>query len=212
MKKVIIADDHMLICKSLTFLINEFVDFEVDSTFQNGRDLVFRLQDASLPSPDLILLDVRMPIMGGIETMEWIAANKPHLPVLVLTMEDDDFTIIKMLRNGARGYLLKDSTPQVLEQAFNDILSKGMYYTERITKILLTNANSQTANGVHLRDKELEFIKLACSELTYKEIAETMSLSPKTIDGYRENIFEKLDIKSRTGLVMFAIKNRIVIM
>jgi DNA-binding NarL/FixJ family response regulator len=211
MKAIHIIDDHVLFSQSLEMLINKFEGYKVDFCGRNGSELIYRLQDASFVKPDLILLDINMPIMNGLETMSWLQKNQPDIPVLALTMEDEDNSIIYMLKKGVKGYLLKDMHPDTLNKALNDVLTLGFYQSERVSKLLLNNLVSDHPQSVQLKDKEMEFIKLACSELTYKEIAEEMHLSPKTIDGYREHLFEKLEVKSRVGLVMYAIKHKVVV-
>jgi DNA-binding NarL/FixJ family response regulator len=132
-------------------------------------------------------------------------------------MYDDETAIIRMLRNGARGYILKDAEPSELKAAIENIVKKGFHHSDMVTARLihtinnLDNPQHSLKNTLGLNDKEIEFLKLASTELTYKEIAEKMFLSPRTIDGYRDALFEKLNIKSRVGLVLFAIKNGIVI-
>ncbi|MFD0861715.1 response regulator [Sungkyunkwania multivorans] len=205
---VVIVDDHSLFAQSLQGLINSFDDFQVLYHVKNGKELVQKLESNS-NAPDVILLDINMPVMNGIETMEWLKEHRPDQKVIVLSMDDDEETIIRMLRNGARGYLLKDIDPDVFKDALNDSIHKGFYYTDRISKTLLGSLHKEEKGGVKLKERELEFLKLACTEKTYKEIAGDMFLSPKTIDGYREALFEKLQVRSRIGLVLYAIKNEI---
>ena len=122
-------------------------------------------------------------------------------------MDDDEINIIKMIKNGARGYLLKDIHPDELKIALKEVLSEGFYHTKHVSKALQNSMHHQHDLKQSLSSNELRFLKLACTERTYKEIAEEMNLSPKTIDGYRDTLFKKMGIKSRTGLVIFAVKN-----
>jgi DNA-binding NarL/FixJ family response regulator len=149
-----------------------------------------------------------MPVMNGIETTQWLTKNQPDIKVVALSMDDEEQTIIRMLRAGAKGYLLKDINPSILQDAFRDVTEKGFYYSDRITNTVLSSLHKPQSE-LQLKDREIEFLKLACTEKTYKEIASEMFLSPKTIDGYREALFEKLQIKSRIGLAVYAIKNKI---
>jgi DNA-binding NarL/FixJ family response regulator len=168
---------------------------------------------ANNPKPDIILMDIQMPIMNGIEATNWLKNNEPTIKVLALSMECEEATILAMLRAGAKGYLLKDINPSVLKHAIKELYSNGFYYTENVTNTLLNaNDNGYIKSGVVLKDRELEFLKLTCTELTYKQIAEKMFLSPKTVENYREALFEKLDAKTRIGLVLYAIKHKIVIL
>jgi DNA-binding NarL/FixJ family response regulator len=206
-KNVYIVDDHALFSNSLKMLIDRFPDFTVGLCFQNGKELIFALQNQGLPEPDIILLDINMPIMNGPETMVWLSKNKPGIPVLVLSMQDEEHLMLEMIKLGIKGYLLKDITPELLEKALTDTLTYGFFQSEKMTKLLIGALHKNNHQSIDLKDREKEFLKLICTEKTYKEIAEEMFLSPKTIDGYREALFEKLDVKSRVGLVLFAIKN-----
>ena len=208
-KKVYIVDDHALFSQSLSVLINHFEEYEVTFQGQNGRDLIFRLQDGTHEAPDIILLDLNMPVMNGLETMDWLMKNHPSIPVLVLSMQDDANLILEMIKKGVKGYLLKDITPTLLKKALDDTLNFGFYHTEKVTKALISSLHQNKPHMYDIKDKEMTFLKLACTEKTYKEIADEMHMSPKTIDGYRESLFEKLEVKSRVGLVLYAIKNNI---
>ncbi|AVR46971.1 DNA-binding response regulator [Christiangramia fulva] len=205
-QSIIIVDDHKLFAQSLQVLVNSFEGFEVIDVFKNGEELVEYFQQNNT-EPDIILLDMRMPVMDGLETMSWLKQNKPDQKVLALTVDQEEDTIIKMLKLGCRGYLLKDIDPDEFEHALNSIMEYGYYSNQTISEAL--NHGEQKEKYESLTGRELEFVQYACSENTYKEIAEEMNLSPKTIDGYRESIFAKLRVKTRVGLVMFAIKEGI---
>lgn len=207
--KIIIVDDHLLFSQSLASLICTFKEFEVIGSYINGKEFIQAIEDENFEMPYLVLLDVNMPIMDGVETMKWLKQNQPELKVLALSVNDDEETIMKMITNGAKGYLLKDTDPKTFKEALLEVHQKGFYYTEMISGLLINKLN-QNENKIVLKEREVEFIKLACTEKTYKEIADGMCLSPKTIDGYRENLFQKLEIKTRIGLVLYAIKHKIV--
>jgi DNA-binding NarL/FixJ family response regulator len=203
---VAIADDHRLIAQSLSHLINEIPEFEVTLQSVNGSALLEALSsDQKLP--DIAILDINMPVMNGIVTAKEIAARFPQVKMLALSMNDDESSVIQMIRAGCRGYLLKDSTQAELERAMKDIMEKGFYYSDYVTGKLIHTIHKEVRDqGFRLTDREMEFIRYAASEMTYKEIANTMKLSERTIDGYREALFEKLQVKSRVGLVLFAIR------
>ena len=212
---IALADDHVLLRKGLADLVSKqgyTVLFQAD----NGEEFLEKLKVN--PDPDIVLLDINMPKKDGYETALWLKRNKPSVKVLALSMYDDENAIIRMLKNGARGYILKDSEPADLKAAIESVLTKGFYYSEMVTgKLIHTihsmdEESSDIKNTLGLNEKEIMFLKLSATELTYKEIAEQMHLSPRTIDGYRDELFEKLNIKSRVGLVLFAIKNGIVTM
>lgn len=205
---IAIVDDHQIVSEAIAGLINALPQFNVLYEVRNGKELLQKLANKK-NIPDLILLDINMPIMNGFETAAWLQENLPETPFVALSMNDDDESIIKMLKLGAKGYLIKDIDSDELLIALDEVLKKGFYYTDLVTSKLLYNLNSDSpAKGKlpQLKDKEMEFIRLACTEMTYKEIAETMFVSPKTVDGYRDDLFQKLNVKNRIGLAMYAIK------
>ncbi|MAY23352.1 MAG: DNA-binding response regulator [Flavobacteriaceae bacterium] len=207
---VVVVDDHNLLSQAIGGLVDSFENFKVLYTCRNGKELIKRL-DHPDDVPELVLMDVNMPILNGIETTEYLKKNFPRIKVLALSIEEDEAVILKMLRAGARGYLLKDVKKIELYNALLEVLEKGFYHTNTVTKILVDSLTEDKEKETQLKDREIEFIRLACTEKTYKEIADIMHLSPKTIEGYRNNIFEKLHLRNRTGLVIYAIKNKIFI-
>jgi two-component system, NarL family, invasion response regulator UvrY len=213
MYTIALADDHVLLRKGLVSLV-ENLGYKVILEVDNGQQLTEQIQAGV--HPDLVLMDINMPVKDGYETTKWLKNNAPLTKVLALSMYDDESAIIRMLKNGAKGYILKDSEPGELRTAIESILSKGFYYSEMVTGRLIHSINtmddedSSAKSLSGLNEREIDFLKLAATELTYKEIAEQMHLSPRTIDGYRDALFEKLNIKSRVGLVLFAIKNGLV--
>ncbi len=210
MKNVIIVDDHLLLAKGLSKIIDSYPDYQVKQVFNNGLEFV-KYVEAGNPLPDLLLLDVKMPVMDGLSTMEWIKENKPELKVLVLSVENDEETIIRMVKNGAGGYLLKDVDPVGLKTALDIISEQGYYYTELVTNSLIGKLGQEKMSPKEIfKENELKLLKLVCEEKTYAQIADEMFLSPKTIDTYRQNLFAKLKVKSRVGLVIYAIKHGIV--
>jgi DNA-binding NarL/FixJ family response regulator len=208
---VIIIDDHALVAKGIRLLIDSLDNYQVLDECRNGKEFVERnAQNKKLP--DIILLDINMPVMNGFETMEWMNSIELKIPVLALSINNDDESVIKMLRLGVKGYLSKDTDADELLKAMNTILTQGFYYSDIVNSKLLRNLNEEPPANVDsytLKEREIEFLNLACTELTYAQIAEQMFLSPKSVDHYREALFEKFDVKSRIGLVLFAIKNKL---
>jgi DNA-binding NarL/FixJ family response regulator len=213
MAKIVLTDDHSLLRSGLASLVQSLghtVLFEAD----NGKQFIEKLNPASLP--DIVLLDINMPEMDGYETAQWIKVNHPDIKVLALSMYDNETSIIRMLKSGARGYILKDSEPAELKAAIHSLMEKGFYYSDLVSGKLMHAINKMEDESgdlkslVPLNDRETDFLKYTCTELTYKEIADKMFVSPRTIDGYRDTLFEKLHVKTRVGLVMYAIKNGIV--
>jgi DNA-binding NarL/FixJ family response regulator len=208
---IALVDDHSLLRNGLAGMLKESgytVLFEAD----NGREFTEELKIKG--QPVIALLDINMPVMDGYATAAFIKKNYPEIKTLALSMYDDEDAIIKMLKNGARGYILKDAHPADLKAAIEAVVTKGFYYSEMVTgrlmRSIIDEPDSDAIEEDKLTDREVEFLKLAATELTYKEIAERMHLSPRTIDGYRDDLFAKLSIKSRVGLVLYAIKNGIV--
>lgn len=207
---IVIVDDHLLFASSLGKMIGSFNRFDVLFTASNGLDLKEKMAKSNV-LPDIILLDVNMPILNGYETLIWLNEVHPQVNVLMLSMDDDEDLIIKMIKTGAKGYLLKNINPEDLQHALVQTIDQGFYYSEQINEILMDVLNGKKTNpNFELKDNEITFIKLACTEKTYKEIADIMNLSPRTIDGYREKLFERLQIKSRVGLVIYAVKNNLI--
>nr|WP_321236399.1 response regulator transcription factor [uncultured Psychroserpens sp.] len=209
MYSVVIVDNHVLLSQGIAGLVNSFDEFQVNYTCSNGRELLSKLE-SSLDLPEIVLMDVNMPILNGIEATKALTKLYPSIRVIALSIEAKEDTVIAMLKAGAKGYLLKDVKISTLHSTLLEVIKHGFYYDQYVANILtksLKDDNQYTP--AILKKRELEFIKYACSELTYKEIADKMYLSPKTIDGYRSNLFQKLHAKNRVGLVLYAIKNKI---
>jgi two-component system invasion response regulator UvrY len=215
MTSVALVDDHELLRTGLAAMINSFEGYKVVMEANNGQQFIEKI-NLLKTSPDIILLDITMPQMDGYETSQWIKANLSQTRVLVLSMLENDTAIIRMLKNGARGYILKDSKPKVFKEALDGIRDSGYYINELVSSKLMHYINHEEVFDSdsfalnNLNDNEITFLKWICTEKTYKEIADEMCLSPRTIDTYRDNLFKKLDVKTRVGLAIFAIKNGIV--
>jgi len=210
---VALVDDHALIRNGLAGLINTFEGYKVLFQASNGQEFTDVLKSATLP--DLVLMDINMPKKDGYETTLWLRNNYPNVKVLALSMYDNESAIIRMLKCGARGYILKDAEPGDLKRALDDIINKGFFYSDLVTGHLIhtmqnMDDSAEIRTTFNLSDREVEFLKLICTELTYKEIADKMFVSPRTVDGYRDALCDKLNVKTRVGLVIYAIKNNIV--
>lgn len=204
MHKVVIVDDHTLLSQAISGLVDSFENFNVLYTCKNGQELIDQLAFKN-KHPDIVMMDVNMPIMDGIEATAYLTTHFPSIKVLALSVEEDEHTILKMLRAGAKGYLLKDTEKSALLHALEELISQGFHHTNTVSKILIKSLDEDST--LALKKREIEFIKHACTEMTYNEIAEKMFLSPKTVQGYRDSVFSKLNLKNRTGLVIYAIKN-----
>jgi DNA-binding NarL/FixJ family response regulator len=203
-----VADDHQLFLKSLSLLINSFKGFQIVAEAVNGEELLSRI--AKLPAcPDIILIDVNMPVMDGAAATKQILALYPATKVIALSMKDNDATIIEMLKAGCCAYLLKDIHPTELEKALLEVYETGAYYNDasnvNYRRLLVQSEQSQI-----LTEREKEFLSLACSDLTYKAIAAKMNVTERTVDGYREILFHKLNVQSRTGMVLEALRRQLI--
>jgi DNA-binding NarL/FixJ family response regulator len=208
---IALVDDHTLLRNGLAALVGSFEGYSVLFEAGNGKEFIEQLK--TYPAPDIVLLDITMPEMNGLETAGWLKKNLPGVKILVLSVMDVDSIIISMLKKGARGYILKDSKPAVFREALDSIRDTGFYINELVSNKMLNyviqkdGILQETSLVSELTENELTFLQLACTEMTYKEIARKMKLSPRTIDGYRDELLKKLNVQSRIGLVIFAIKN-----
>lgn len=206
---IVIVDDHVLIAKALRGIIANFVDFEVLYECENGKELQDKFKSQST-IPNIVLLDISMPIMNGFDTALWLKENHPDVLVMALSMQDDDESVIKMIKNGAKGYLLKNTHPADLEKALQSLVTNGYFYPEWAASKVFASIGSPLKSNeavISITDREKEFLKYSVTEMNYKEIAEKMFCSPRTVESYRDNLFEKLELKSRVGLAVYAIKN-----
>lgn len=214
MVEVAMIDDHILLRQGLASVVNSFPGYKVIYEANNGREFTQWLDPNKLP--DLVLMDINMPLMNGHETAHWLTTHYPQVKFIAISMLNDERSIIKMLRNGARGYLLKDSEIIDLKQALDDVVNKGIYINTILYKHIVDSISGNQLNEeaeqetlLGLSEREKEFLRWLCTDKSYKEIAAEMYLSPRTIDGYRDTLFEKLKVASRIGLVLFAIRNEI---
>jgi len=213
MIRIILVDDHVMLRNALATRINEFENFKVVDQCNHGKELIQALQ--SNPEPDLVLLDLNMKEMNGMETALWLKKNRPSIKVLMLTMYDSDLTLIQLLQLGVKGILHKSANAADLKAAITTIATEGQYYSNHTTTKLVNLVNSKEEGTKRLQksllnDEEIFFLRLACSDMTYKEVAQRMKLNPRTVDSIRDQLFIKLDEKSRVGLAMVAIRNGIV--
>ncbi|HEY4063719.1 MAG TPA: response regulator transcription factor [Puia sp.] len=214
-RHIAIVDDHTMFRKGLIALIGLFPQYKVVADAANGEELMRRLP-LSEPLPDILLLDIAMPVMDGYATAAWVRDHYPGIRILALSTMDAETAIIRMIKNGAKGYVLKDADPAELKQAFDEVLSLGYYYNDLVSRKIVRSVNlladekSDLGSMTRLSDRELSFLRLACSEKTYQEIAGEMFVSDRTVDGYRDALFKKLNVSTRVGLVLYAIRNGVV--
>ena len=206
MTQIALIDDHKIFCDSLASLINDFEGFSVSWCAQDGTKAIQLLENAQ-QVPDIILLDIKMPVMSGLEVAKWLFENKKEIKVLALTTEEDDNTVIQMLQYGIKGYLLKNMGAEELLLALQQVVKFGYYYTPIITGNIHKQIEKRMANGnaPELSEREKELLNYLCTDLSYAEISKKIFLSESTVDTYRARLFEKFDVKNRIGLILKAV-------
>lgn len=211
--KLILADDHILLRDTLASLINSFQEFSITAVAGNGKELIQCIEQSN--KVDIVLMDLNMPKMDGYEAAQWLAENRPGIKIIVLTMYDSEIALIRLLRFGIHGFLKKDIHPNELHTALLTV-AEGEYYYSHDTTLKIASLFRKKANKELeleksvLSNTEIEFLKLASQDITYREIAMAMALTPKQTDRFREALFVKLEVKSRIGLVIYAVKNGII--
>jgi DNA-binding NarL/FixJ family response regulator len=206
--QIALVDDHRLFRGGIASLINGFNSYNILFEASNGKELIAHISEGRIP--DIILLDINMPVMNGTTTAQWLKKYHPSIRVIILSMFEDAEKVLTMIRAGVKGYLLKDSEPHEFEKALTKVAEGTHYFPDFVNKHLLSNVNTVKDGEVKLTEKEMEFLRLSGTELTYKEIADLMCISIRTVDSYRDVLFDKLQIKSRIGLVLYSIKNGLV--
>ena len=208
--KIGIIDDHQLFLKSLGLMLSSFTNYDVVLEALNGKDMQQKIRNKK-SEPEIMLIDVNMPVMDGIATARWLNENYPAIKLVALSMNNNDNTIINMLKAGCCTYLLKDTHPDELEKALNEIAVKGSYNPDagniNYRRLIVSESENK---DLHLTEKEKKFLQFVCTDIPYKQIADEMKLSEGTIDGYRAILFKKLNVQSRVGLVLEAIKRNLI--
>lgn len=211
--KIILADDHILLRDALAKLIADFEEFTVIAKAANGNEVIEAIENGE--DADIILMDLNMPKMDGYEAAMWVAKHHPNIKIVILTMYDSEVALIRLLKIGVHGFLKKDIHPLELKDALLTVAAGEYYFsnhtTLKIASVFRKKPDSHIAlETLLLTEAEIEFLKLACSDMTYKEIAEAMNITPRSIDNYREVLFIKLNVHSRVGLAIYALKNGII--
>lgn len=212
MIKVVMADDHILLRNALASLINNSDSCKVIAEASNGKELIDSITKENYP--DVAIVDLNMPIMDGHDTAVNLQKNHPNIKVLMLTMYDSELALIRLLKAGVKGFMKKDIHPKELLHAIQSVHENGYYYSaqtsSKLAGLFRDQDDTPILEKITLSDSEIEFLKHVCSEQTYKEIAFELGMNPRAIDGMRDNLFNRLDVKSRVGLAMYAIRHGIV--
>jgi DNA-binding NarL/FixJ family response regulator len=209
---IALVDDHTIFRKAFAHFISNVCKVPVSIEAENGKELLSQLEK-TYRKPDIILSDIQMPVMGGNELALQISKNYPSIKLIALSQSTHESVITEMFHCGAKGYLTKNIDPHVLLKAFSTVM-EGHYFLfdghNSHTFLTLKNYYYRSKNQVHLTQKQKEFLKFCAMDLPYKTIAEKMQISPRTIDIYRDQLFEKLKVSSRTGLIIYAVQNGLV--
>ena len=212
---IALVDDHHLVRQGLAGVVNSIDGYEVVLEASDGEEFIAAL-DRSAP-PKLAVIDLNMPVMDGYETIGWLKKNAPTILPLALTFDASDEALVRAVRMGARGFLLKNARPEQLRNALDSLVLTGYYHSDDMQRSLLEHRDHFKQGEqererervlAQITEKELEMLKHVCSEdePTYEVIASIMGVHRRTVDNYRASMFEKFNIKSKTGLVLFAMR------
>ncbi len=213
--KVAIADDHKIFRQGLATTLKDASEIELILEASNGKELIDTLADYQ---PHVILTDINMPVMDGIASTQFITKKYAHIKILALSMHDDEYHILKMLHAGAKGYLLKSAEPEEIIHAIITVYKSNYYFNEQTSVLMLKGLMADIGNNIgepdiekiELSEREKQVLELICMEFTNHQIGEKLCVSMRTIEGYRNKIYEKTKTKSTVGLVIYAIKNDII--
>ena len=211
--KVAIADDHKIFRKGVILSLRQYTNIKFVLEAENGEELLMGLPAAE---PDVVLMDLRMPVKDGIEATKTISKQYPDLHVIVLTMYEDERFVSHLMENGANGYLLKSADPAEIKKTIVEVMARGYYLNNFVNKVLLKKSHARTksipslTNEVVISDKEREVLRLLCMEFTATEIAQKMEISPRTVEAIKDRMMERYNVKNTAGLVFFAVKNNLI--
>ena len=211
--RVAIADDHKIFRKGVILSLRPYTNIKFVQEAENGQDLIDGLE---LSQPDVVLMDLRMPLKDGIETTKYLASNHPNIHILALTMFEDERFVIHMMEIGANGYLLKSADPQEIKQAIVEVNTKGYYLNNFVNRILLKKSHARHKSppnpnqDVSVNEREKNVLKYICMEYTAQEIAQKLEISPRTVEAIKDRLMERFGVKNTAGLVFFAVKNNLI--
>lgn len=215
--KIAIVDDHHIVRSGLTAIVNALDKYTVVFEASNGEELINYLRVSE--NPDLVIIDLHMPIMDGFQTLEYLSKHHPDIRSLALTVDASEDSLIKAIRSGARGFIRKNARPVLFKAAIDSIVHTGYFHNEDIHNTYIKNPEMRTREERRRQEviqkitpRELEFLRLVCrrDEPTYDNIADAMGISRRTVDYYRQELFDKFEIKSKVGLVLFAVEYRLL--
>lgn len=211
--KVAIADDHKIFRKGVVLSLRPYTNIKFVQEAENGEDLLNGIEAAD---PDVVLMDLRMPLKDGIETTKVLSKQNPKIHIIVLSMYEDERFVYHLMENGAHGYLLKNAEPQEIRKAIVDVHEKGYYLNNFVNRILLKRSHAKQkaapnlGSEITLNEREKDVLKFICMEFTAQEIAQKMDISPRTVEAIKDRLMERFGSKNTAGLVFFAVKNNLV--
>lgn len=213
--KIGIVEDHRIMLEAYKIALK---DFECVIEAFNGREMIDKIEELNKNSfPDLLIVNINMPIMNGFEAIQWLKSNHPNIKIVVVSSLNDDDTILRMIKLGANSYLIKSEvTYEELNHAISEVIKNGSYYTNKVTEIIVksfqnSNLTETERKILTLTEKEITVINLICEELSSLEIAERLDLSPRTVETFTQKILSKLNVKSRVGIAIFAERHGLLI-
>ncbi|HYD21168.1 MAG TPA: response regulator transcription factor [Flavipsychrobacter sp.] len=206
---IAIADDHEMVRMGLSTLIESFEGFRVVIQAGNGQELLEKIERA-VSMPAICVVDVSMPVMNGYDTVAAIKGRWPEIKILALTMLDNEFCVVKMIANGADGYILKGDNSGQLKKALLALYDTGSYYSDLISNKLFHAIQTKSQQSPALSEKEVQVLRYVCSDLTYVQIGEKMGISARSVESYRDSLFVKFKVNSRVSLALFALRLGIV--
>jgi DNA-binding NarL/FixJ family response regulator len=211
--KVAIADDHKIFRKGVILSLKPYHNIQFVLEAENGEELIQGVEDAK---PDIILMDLKMPVKDGIETTKYLNKHFPAIRILILTMYEDERFVGHLMDSGANGYLLKSTDPEEIKQGIMDVMKTGFYLNNFVNRVLIKkNYSKQKFNPnlnseVVISDREKEVLSLVCLEYTAQEIAQKMDISARTVEAIKDRLMERFGVKNSVGLVFFAMKNSLI--
>lgn len=213
--KIILVDDEVLFRKGISFLLEREQNIEIIFEASNGRELISFLRESTI-HPNIIIMDLKMPLLNGVEATKIIHEEFPEIKIIALTSYDTKSFIANMIQIGAASYLVKNTTPAEMIKTINEVFEKGIYYNEAVLEVIRegiipSNVKSKSVFDEDcLTNREKEVLLFICKQMNTQEIADKLFLSPRTVEGHRNNLLLKTDSKNVAGLVVYAIQNNII--
>lgn len=214
--KLLLADDEELFRKGISFLLQRQDNIQILYEANNGSEVVEYLKSSSI-HPDIILMDLKMPMLNGVEATKLINKEFPSIKIIALTSYNTKSFIANMIEIGAASYIVKNSSPEEMITTINQVIEKGFYYNEEVLNVIQDNLITNNRKNIFFEDiiltkREREILELICYQNSTQQIADKLFISPRTVEGHRNNLLLKTDSQNSAGLVVFAIQNKIVIL